>query len=80
LEITMNRARVALFLAVLAAGAAASLLAASPVVHAGQPALDSPADERGSRLLFVIAAICVFGVSTAVIRAIIAQRTNVQVT
>jgi hypothetical protein len=72
----MNQARVALFLAVLAVGAAASLLAASPVVRAGEPLLDRSADERGSRLLLVIAAMCVFGVATAIIRAIVTQHTR----
>lgn len=35
---------------------------------------DSHPDGRGDRLLAVIAAICVFGVTTAIIRAIVAQR------
>jgi len=39
------------------------------------PMGDRP-DARGARLLAVIATICVFGVTTAIIRAIVAQRTT----
>jgi hypothetical protein len=33
-------------------------------------------DPRGARLLAIIATICVFGVTVAIIRAIVAQRTT----
>lgn len=69
----MNRVRAAFFLAILAAGSAGSLLAA--LVRDDDTATDKP-DGRGSRLLFVIAAICVLGVTTAIIRAIVAQRAS----
>jgi len=46
-----------------------------PDVLAAPPAGDRP-DGRRARLLAVIATICVFGVTTAIIRAIVAQRTT----
>jgi hypothetical protein len=45
------------------------------LVLAVAPAGERP-DGRGARLLAVIATICVFGVTTAIIRAIVAQRTT----
>lgn len=52
---------------------------ARPTGPAPTPAMslevDQPSDPRGSRLLALIATICVFGVTTAILRAILAQRT-----
>jgi len=46
------------------------------VTEVREIALDDPGDPKGVRLLAVIAAICVFGVTVAIIRAIVSQRTS----
>jgi hypothetical protein len=62
-------------------GDAETIAGGSAMVEPGQEVLvvapmgDRP-DARGARLLAVIATICVFGVTTAIIRAIVAQRTT----
>jgi hypothetical protein len=53
---------------------------ASEVIDVQEVSLGGSRDPKGVRLLGVIAAICVFGVTVAIIRAIVSQRTSTTVT
>jgi hypothetical protein len=48
----------------------------SAVINVKSIPLGDPRDPKGGRLLAVIAAICVIGVTAAIIRAIVSQRTS----
>ena len=63
---------------VTAAEQAAPSLKGNPIIDVKGPfqLTSRPGDQRGGQLLAVIAAICVFGVTAGIIRAILAQRAS----